>query len=223
MDQTRELLRSERHHDPARVMALADGVIAIVITLLVLEIHVPELPEGPDLNARLIEALRELGPFFVGFLLSFVVTAIAWAAHRSLFALIERTDRALVWLSILYLLPLSLLPFGAALISQYDREPVALRVYGLMLLLIALTRLVIWLYATNRPDLLFEPVDRRTKTVGVWLVAVPAALYLLAILIAGSAPVASVLIYVGSIGLYFIAVFADRLTATPGTAENDFT
>jgi uncharacterized membrane protein len=204
-------------------MALADGVIAIVITLLVLEIHVPELPEGPDLNARLIEALRELGPFFVGFLLSFVVTAIAWAAHRSLFALIERTDRALVWLSILYLLPLSLLPFGAALISQYDREPVALRVYGLMLLLIALTRLVIWLYATNRPDLLFEPVDRRTKTVGVWLVAVPAALYLLAILIAGSAPVASVLIYVGPIVLYFIAVFADRLTATPGTAENDFT
>jgi uncharacterized membrane protein len=61
MDQTRELLRSERQHDPARVMALADGVIAIVITLLVLEIHVPELPEGPDLNAKLIEALGELG------------------------------------------------------------------------------------------------------------------------------------------------------------------
>ena len=47
MVQTRDLLRSERHHDPARVMALADGVIAIVITLLVLEIHVPELPAGP--------------------------------------------------------------------------------------------------------------------------------------------------------------------------------
>ena len=46
MDQTRGLLRTERHHDPARVMALADGVIAIVITLLVLEIHVPELPGG---------------------------------------------------------------------------------------------------------------------------------------------------------------------------------
>jgi hypothetical protein len=55
---------------------------------------------------NLIEALRELGPFFVGFLLSFVVTAIAWAAHRDLFALIRRTDRTLVWRNILYLLPL---------------------------------------------------------------------------------------------------------------------
>ena len=223
MDQTRELLRSDRHHDPARVMALADGVIAIVITLLVLEIHVPELPEGPGLNEKLVEALRELGPFFVGFLLSFVVTAIAWAAHRSLFALIQRTDRTLVWLNILYLLPFSLLPFGAALISQYDNEPVALRVYGLQLLLIALTRLIIWLYATNRPDLLYGPIDRHTKTVGVWLVAVPAALYVLAILIAESAPGASLLIYVGAIVLYFIAIFVDRLTATPGAVENDFT
>jgi uncharacterized membrane protein len=223
MDRTRELLRSDRQHDPARVMALTDGVIAIVITLLVLEIHVPELTGGQDLNERLIEALRELGPFFVGFLLSFVVTAIAWAAHRSLFALISRTDRTLVWLNILFLLPLSLLPFGAALISQYDREPVALRVYGLLLLLIALTRLIIWLYATNRPDLLYEPIDRRTKTVGVLLVAVPAALYVLAILIAGSAPVASLVIYVGAIVLYFIAIFVDRLTASPGAVENDFT
>jgi uncharacterized membrane protein len=219
--QTRGLLRSDRHHDPARVLALTDGVIAIVITLLVLEIHVPELPEGPGLNERLIEELRLLGPFFVGFLLSFVVTAIAWAAHRSLFALIQRTDRTLVWLNILYLLPLSLLPFGAALISQYDREPVALRVYGLQLLLIALTRLIIWLYATNRPDLLYEPIDHHTKTVGVLIVGVPAALYLLAILIAGSAPAASFVIYVGSILLYFIAIFVDRLTAPPGSVEED--
>jgi Sec-independent protein secretion pathway component TatC len=75
----------------------------------------------------------------------------------------------------------------------------------------------------NRPDLLYEPVDRRTKTVGVWLVAVPAALYVLAILIAGSAPVASLLIYVGAIVLYFIAIFVDRVTAPPGAVENDFT
>jgi uncharacterized membrane protein len=173
---------------------LADGVIAIVITLLVLEIHVPELPGGPDLNKRLGEALGELGPFFVGFLLSFVVTGIAWVGHRDIFALIQRTDRTLVWLNILYLLPLSLLPFGAALISQYEREPVALRVYGLQLLLIALTRLIVWLYASNRPHLLYEPIARRTRTVGVLLVAVPAALYLLAILIAESAPVASLVI-----------------------------
>ena len=58
----------DRTHDPARVLALSDGVFAIIITLLVLEIHVPELSGGQDLR----EALREVRPSFVAFLISFV-------------------------------------------------------------------------------------------------------------------------------------------------------
>ena len=78
----------------------------------------PELTGGQSLR----EALSEVRPSFTAFMISFLVTAIAWAEHRDLFADIRRTDRTLVWLNILYLLPLSLLPFGAALISRYDRE-----------------------------------------------------------------------------------------------------
>jgi uncharacterized membrane protein len=219
LDQRRELRRYDRQHDPARVLALSDGVFAIVITLLVLEIHVPDLTRGQDLS----EALREVRPSFIGFLISFVVTAIAWAGHRDLFALIRRTDRTLVWLNLVYLLPLTLLPFGAALISRYDRESVALRLYGVQLLLIALTRLIVWLYATNRPHLLYEPIGRRTEMVGVLIVAVPAALYMLAILIAEGAPEASMMIYAGVPILYFVAVFVDRSTAPPGAVEDDFT
>ena len=219
MDQRQELRRYDRQHDPGRVLALSDGVFAIVITLLVLEIHVPELTRGQDLS----EALREVRPSFIGFLISFLVTAIAWAGHRDLFALIRRTDRTLVWLNLVYLLPLTLLPFGAALISRYDRESVALSLYGVQLLLIALTRLIVWLYATNRPHLLYEPIGRRTKLVGVLIVAVPAALYMLAILIAAGAPVASMVIYAGVPVLYFIAIFVDRATAPSGAVEDDFT
>ena len=219
MDQTRELRRYDRQHDPARVLALSDGVFAIVITLLVLEIHVPELSGGESLR----DALREVQPSFIAFLISFFVTAIAWAGHRDLFAHIQRTDRTLVWLNLLYLLPLSLLPFGAALISRYDREAVALSLYGIQVLLIAVTRLIVWLYATNRPHLLYEPISRRTKTVGVLIVAVPAALYVLAILIADSAPAGSMLIYAAVPILYFIAILVDRSTAPPGTEEDEFT
>lgn len=219
MDQIRELRRYDRQHDPARVLALSDGVFAIIITLLVLEIHVPELAGGQDLR----EALREIRPSLVGFLITFVVTAIAWAGHRDLFAHIRRTDRALVWLNLVYLLPLSLLPFGAALISRYDQESVALGLYGVQLLVIAVARLIVWLYATNRPHLLYEPIARRTKTVGVLIVAVPAALYVLAILIADSAPTASLWIYAGVPILYFITVFVDRSTAPPGAEEDEFT
>ena len=64
-----------------------------------------------------------------------------------------------MWLNLLYMLPLSLLPFGAALIARHAEEAVALRIYGLLLVAIALTRLLVWLYATNRPHLLFDPID----------------------------------------------------------------
>jgi uncharacterized membrane protein len=150
-------------------MALTDGVFAIVITLLVLEIHVPELSGGQ----RLTGALQEVRPSFVAFLISFLITAISWTAHRDLYAHVRLTDRNLVWLNLLYMLPLSLLPFGAALMSRYDREPVASSLYGLLLLMIGLTRSFVWLYATKQPHLMFEPIDRRTQRVGILLIVIP--------------------------------------------------
>src|SRR5215467_3231249 len=123
MDDEQRLRSYDRKHDPTRVLALSDGVFAIAITLLVLEIHVPDLSGGETLG----QALQDVRPSFVAFLISFVVIAIAWAGHRDFFSLIRRTDRNLVWLNILYLLPISVLPFGAALMARYDKEPTALK------------------------------------------------------------------------------------------------
>lgn len=86
--------------------------------------------------------------------------------------------------------PLSLLPFGAALIARHTREGVALTMYGLLLLAIALTRLLV--------------------------VLVPAALYVVAILISGSLPIASLWIYAGAPILYFAALVFSRAPAPPG-------
>jgi len=152
----------ERTHDPARVLALSDGVFAIIITLLVLEIHVPELTQGQSLA----EALGEVRPSFNAFVITFILTGMYWVGHRDLFALIRRTDRGLVWLNILYLLPLCLLPFGAGMLGRYEHEPVALRIYGLLLVAIALMRVVIWLYATSRPHLLWQRLDDRQRREG---------------------------------------------------------
>jgi uncharacterized membrane protein len=219
MDPERERREFERTHDPGRLMALTDGVFAIVITLLVLEIHVPELSSGQGLT----EALQEVRPSFIAFLISFLVVGIAWTAHRDLFAHVRLTDRNLVWLNLLYMLPLSLLPFGAALMSRYDREPVALSLYGLLLLSIALTRLIVWLYATNRPHLMFEAIDRRTRRVGILIVVIPAALWLLAIVIADSAPTASLAIYAGVPLIYFLSLILSRAKTPPGAPEEGFT
>ena len=216
-DQTRELL--ERLHDPARVLALSDGVFAILITLLVLEIHVPELTEGHSLS----EALAELLPSLVAFVISFILAGMYWVGHRDLFALVRRTDRGLVWLNILYLLPLCLLPFAAGLLGRYDREPVALRIYGLLLVAIAVMRVVIWLYATNRPHPLWRPLDERQRRAGLVLGALPGLVYLLAFLVARSAPAMSLAIYAGLPVLYFLSITVLRGSRKRNLEYADFT
>ena len=217
MDQRRERESYERTHDPARVMALSDGVFAIVITLLVLEIHVPELATAKGLR----EALEEIRPSFVAFLISFVVVAIAWVGHRDLFAHVRRTDRPLVWLNILYMLPLCLLPFGASLLARYQEAEVALQIYGFMLLAIALIRVWMFWYGTGRSHLLYESIDRRARLLGVLYVAVPAAVYLFAILEAGIAPTVSLWIYALVPVLYLIGAWRARKASPPGWAESE--
>jgi len=197
---------AERRHDPARVLALSDGVIAIILTLLVLEIHVPELTGGQSLR----QAMREIRPSFIAFLLSFVIVAIAWAVHRDLFALIRRTDRALVWLNMLFLLPLCLLPFGASMLSRYDRDPVALRIYGFILVAVTLTRLAIWVYAVGRPHLLHAPVDRQSRRWGIILIVVPLGAYAIAMLLAKRAPTISLAIFALAPVAYFLGMLLSR-------------
>ncbi len=163
------------------------------------------------------------GPRFVAFIISFIVLAIAWAGHRDLFSLIQRTDRALVWFNIAYLLPLSILPFGASLIASYDRDPIALRMFGILLVAGTATRLGIWVYATGRSYLLFKPVDVRTRWVGVAIAGVPGIAYAIAIAIAEEAPTASLAIYAAGPVLYFITIWLARSSAPPGSEEHGFT
>ena len=209
----------ERGTDPTRVLALSDGVFAIILTLLVLEIHVPELRASQTLRT----ALREIRPSLTAFLISFVIVAIAWAGHRDVFALIRRTDRAIVWLNFLYLLPLSILPFGAAMLATYERDPIALRIYGLILVATVVTRLAVWLYATRRTRILIAPVDARSRRAGVILVALPGVGYLLGMLVAEAAPTLAIVIYAFVPVLYFVTIWILRASAPKGSVSEEFT
>jgi TMEM175 potassium channel family protein len=121
------LAREERRRDPSRVLALTDGVYAIIITLLVLDIHVPELSAHESLGS----AISDVRPSFISFTIAFIVAAMQWVGHRDLFTLIRDTDRGVVWLNLLTLFTVCLLPFGSALLSHYYEDPLALRMFGL--------------------------------------------------------------------------------------------
>jgi uncharacterized membrane protein len=209
----------ERTHDPSRVLALSDGVFAIIITLLVLEVHVPELTERQSVT----DALREVRPSLTAFVISFIVAGMYWVGHRDVFGMIRRTDRGLVWLNILYLLPLCLLPFAASLLGRYDREPVALRVYGLVVVAIAVMRVIIWLYVTNRPHLLWRPLDGRQRRAGLTVNLFPGLVYLLATLVAPIAPGLSLVGFGGVPVLYFLSITVLRGSRQRDQEYADFT
>jgi uncharacterized membrane protein len=219
MDDDERREHAERQGDPTRVLALSDGVFAIILTLLVLEIRVPEL----SVDEGLQDAFHEIRPSLVAFLISFVVVANAWARHRDLFTLIRRTDRVLIWLNLLYMLPLAILPFGTALLARYQRDPVALELYGLILVAIALARLAIWGYATGRPNLLYVPVEERSRWNRAAVVTIPTVAYAIAIGLASTAPKVSLAIYALTPVIYFVAISVTRRTAAPESPEQNLT
>jgi len=211
--------REERRRDPSRVLALTDGVFAIIITLLVLDIHVPELSAHETLQSA-ISAVR---PSFIGFVLAFIVAAMQWVGHRDLFALIRYTDRGIVWLNLLALFTVCLLPFGSALLSRYYEDPLALRLFGLILMATSITRTAIWAYATRRRSLVHEPLDRASIRSGLGLSIFPLVVYIAAFAIASVSPQASLAVYASAPVLYFIMITLLRWRAPRGSAERQFT
>jgi uncharacterized membrane protein len=132
-----------------RVETLADGVFAIAMTLLVLGVHVPELPD-PVTGAALVGSLRVILPSVVGYAVSFIILGTLWIGHHTQFHFIRRVDRTLLWLNIFYLLCVAFLPLTTALVARYPLQPVAIGVYGGTLLLSGVFLFAHWSHAVNR-------------------------------------------------------------------------
>jgi uncharacterized membrane protein len=112
-----------------RLEAFSDGIFAIVVTLLVLEVHVPMLV-GPNVSASLRRDLIGMAPLFLSYALSFGIICIWWVAHHHFFALLTRSSRSLLWLNSLFLFWLAFIPFPTALLGNYPRETIAVMCYG---------------------------------------------------------------------------------------------
>jgi uncharacterized membrane protein len=137
---------------PNRIEALADGIFAVAMTILVLDLHVPDL--GPVASeARLLSALEGLVPKALSFVSGFVILGTLWIGHRFQFHYIRRSNRAILWINLVFLLTISFLPFVVALIGTYGAMRVTCIVYGTTLVAAMTCLLVQWLYATGRSRL----------------------------------------------------------------------
>jgi uncharacterized membrane protein len=117
-----------------RIEALSDGVFAIVVTLLVLDLTVPVLhdPASPrELASRLLGQL----PRFLSWLISFIIVCKFWLNHHHVLGLARRANYALVWLNSIFLMLQSFIPFPTALMGQYAGNPLAVSLFGVVMAL----------------------------------------------------------------------------------------
>jgi uncharacterized membrane protein len=148
--------RGRRSFPLDRFSAFSDGVFAIAITLLVLEIAVP--PEG----APLIPALRELWPEFLGYYISFAFIGGIWITHSSVTKVMKRGDAAAYALNLMLLLFVGLLPFATSLMVTHlrgDDAGIATLIYGVNLLLASLVLSLLIRYVAREPALLVDDID----------------------------------------------------------------
>ncbi|GFG53359.1 TMEM175 family protein [Mycolicibacterium agri] len=182
----------------------SDGVFAIAITLLVLDIGVPD-GSGDDL----LGAVADEWPSYLAYLVSFSTIGAVWLVHSVITECLDRATPALIRVNLLLLMVVSALPFPTRLLADYigdvDSRRVAATIYGLNLLLVALVVSVLWRYAVRqrliRPDVADEDVRLITKrlTPGLagYLVLIATGLFL---------PLVAVFGYL-AIAVYFIVPF----------------
>jgi uncharacterized membrane protein len=143
----------------SRIEAFSDGVFAIAITLLVLEIHVPEDPEE-----GLGQALLDQWPAYASYVVSFFVIGIIWINHHAVFDHLLRADRPLLFLNLLLLLFVALLPWPTNLMATYMEEGgaderVAAVVYSGTMTAMGVAFGALWSYASRHGRLLGETLS----------------------------------------------------------------
>jgi len=171
-------------YDVGRLLALSDGVFAIAMTLLVLDIPVPSRITANS-DAALQAALRSLYAPVLAFVLSFLLVGLTWLRHRSMLRGLARTDGGLAWINLLMLLLVCLVPFTAAVLSRHGDLATAVVLYAANMALVGVAGLGLrwrcWHGGLLRTPL--TTAERRTAmldsllSIGVFGVSMPIALF----------------------------------------------
>lgn len=131
----------------SRFEAFSDGVFAIVITLLVIEIHVPDLKGSVVNNTSLIEGLEYLLPTFLSYFLSVAVVSMFWLSHHYMYHFHAKTiDRIIIQMNVVFLGFMALIPFSANFLAVYPNQPVAVAWYGANIFVVSCISLIIYRY-----------------------------------------------------------------------------
>lgn len=184
-----------------RLDSLADGIFAIVMTILVLEIKVPELI-GQVTDLELIHALIEAFPLVISYFLSFTLLYIYWQGQHYIASIYARSlDTRLASINALFLMLVALVPFSTHFLGLYAQSQTAIVLYGGHMILISLTLLWMRIYIRESQTIENEPLDRESDIRGITRIVMPAIMAFVAILLSVINPMWSLVLFL--IAIYF--------------------
>lgn len=148
-----------------RMILFSDAVFAIAITLLAIELKIPEIPHSEVTEEKLGKYLLEMLPKFIGFLISFFLIGLYWTVHHRLFGYVVNYTMRLLWLNLLFLLFIVLMPFTTAFYSSYIstflKSPFIM--YCTNICLLGIMNIALWRYATNPKHALTEGLSKEVS------------------------------------------------------------
>lgn len=189
-----------------RLTFFSDAVFAIAITLLVIEVRLPELHRVSE--AGLQQALLDLIPKYIGFIVSFFVIGRFWLGHHRTFGMLRKADNRLIFANLLLLLGIAFMPFPTAVFSEYVGLTTSTALYTGWLIVVGLFNWrVIGIGLRNERLLIagFDPVLRRQLLVGRWLPIAIGVLAMAAVLIHPALPLLVLMVgpVIGSVAIHF--------------------
>src|SRR5215210_6202491 len=188
-------LSRRRIDGTSRVEAFSDGVIAIIVTLLIFEVRLPEVPEHAPSDV-FWEALVSIAPKFGSFALSFAAVAIYWVNHHHFFSGVTHSDWKLLWLNNLLLFFLSIVPFTTAVLGDHLDQPIAIALYALDLGLAAAAFSLMGRYVLFVGRLVDEAVPDGVRQTEFRRSLIGTIAYLVCVPIAFIAPVVAIVLFV---------------------------
>jgi uncharacterized membrane protein len=179
--------------DKTRLETFSDGVFAIIITLLVLELKMPH-DESIDNSAKLFDEIKHIFPVLFSWIVSVLIVGTLWLQHHNLLHMAKKSDYGMVWINTIVLMFSALIPFPAHLMGTYPHIPLAVASLGIVLIFVSLS--TIWLYYYITKNYLKEEYNRVVVMKNVRLSVILAPLfYILAAAVAWIHPYITFAIY----------------------------
>jgi uncharacterized membrane protein len=165
----------------ARLESFSDAVFAIICTLLVVSLQVPDLHR--ERGETLIGHLVGMAPGFLSYVLSFALVTLYWIAHHEVLTIVRNVNAGLIWMNNFFLMWLALLPFPTEVMGRYPHEEMAVLFFGLITLLAAVSFVGLRLVLLYKPHLRDPQFDTRFLKTSIRNSTIGIALYVVALLI----------------------------------------